>query len=290
MCCKNWTSGLQKHHLRVTFRNLHSQTGIYTNSSLRTPITVSLHLEEAVTRLDCSLQSLFWLLVTVCPAKTQQCHHLSTFSYSFTLTQRIYLLCIFYLGTSCGTCSTRLLCLFLFYAAISFHICSNWLLCSASILHAYSVYVYGVRPLCATYTLYGCFVHVYSTWLFCLYSTWVFCASYMLHGNFVYIHSMPALLSIPFSSMPPLQHWSLFILHSFIEVQPWIPLHSIPEALKSILSTAPKITGNYLLAMSNYTFWMYQDPTGSQILPFLLLLGNGYLSSRKAQMLVNITA
>lgn len=89
--------------------------------------------------------------------------------------------------------STRLLCLYLFYAAILFHICSNWLLCSASIRHAI-LFIYMVYGHSVLHTFYMDALPVlYSTWLLCLYSTWVFCASYILHGNFIYIHSMPAL-------------------------------------------------------------------------------------------------
>lgn len=128
--------------------------------------------------------------------------------------------------------STWLLCLF--YAAILCHIYSKWLLCSASVLRGYSANIY---------ILYGYSV-LHSTWQLCLH---IFYACPALH-IFIFSASLTALISVYFA----------FIL----QVQHWIPLHPIPEALKSILSTAPKITGNCLLAISNYTFWIYQDPTG----------------------------
>ena len=73
------------------------------------------------------------------------------------------------------------------------------------ILPGYSVY--SMQLLCDTYILNGYFVlplFYMATLLIYIFYMAILC--YILHGNFVYIYSMPALLSISLSSVPPLQH------------------------------------------------------------------------------------
>ena len=168
------------------------------------------------------------------------------------------------------------LCLYIYSMWLYLYIYSMWLLCSTYILPSYFV-------LYSTWLL--CLPTVYTAILFYIYSTRLLCLYIFYMATLCYIYSMPALLSLHHlqysTDLPSVSSPGILLF------QHWIPLHPVPEALKSILSTAPKITGSYLLAMSHYTFWIYQDPTSSPAPPSLLVLGDGYLSSSKAQMPVS---